>query len=93
MFAAIGVQALNILLKVQPDAVLIDIRMPDMDGIETTRRLKTVPQFVALPVIMASGNSEGASVRDSMKAGATDLVVKPYDRDSILPKVARALRR
>ncbi|OGU24147.1 MAG: hypothetical protein A2580_14390 [Hydrogenophilales bacterium RIFOXYD1_FULL_62_11] len=91
VFASGGVEALNILRKMQPDLILMDILMPDLDGIETTRRLKTMPQFEKVPVIMVTGNSEGAAVRDSIKAGAVNFIVKPLDRVTLLAKVARAL--
>ena len=91
VFAAGGVEALNILRKMQPELILMDIMMPDLNGIETTRRLKTMPQFANVPVIMVTGKSEGAAVRDSMKVGATDFVVKPCDRDMLMAKVVRAL--
>jgi CheY-like chemotaxis protein len=92
VFASGGVEALNILRKMQPDLILMDIMMPDMDGIETTRRLKTMPQFAKVPVIMVTGKSEGAAVHDSIKAGAVNFIVKPFDRDTLLAKVASALR-
>jgi CheY-like chemotaxis protein len=91
VFASGGVEALNILRKMQPDLILMDIMMPDLDGIETTRRLKTMPQYAHVPVIMLTGKSEGAAVRDSIEAGAVDFIVKPFDRDTLLGKVARAL--
>ncbi|CAN5305145.1 hypothetical protein BH11PSE11_BH11PSE11_11510 [soil metagenome] len=93
VFAAGGVEALNILRKTQPDVILMDIMMPELDGIETTRRLKAMPNLANVPVIMATGNSEGATVRDSMKAGAIDFVVKPFESDTMQAKVARALAR
>ena len=92
VFAGGGVEALNIMRKTQPDLILMDIMMPDMDGIETTRRLKTMPQFAKVPVIMVTGKSEGAAVRDSIKAGAANFIVKPLDRDTLLAKVVHALR-
>lgn len=91
VFAAGGVEALNILLKLQPDLIIMDIMMPDLDGIETTRRLKTMPRLANVPVIMVTGNSERDSVRSSMRAGAADFVVKPFDGDTMLAKVARVL--
>lgn len=92
VFASGGVEALNILRKMQPDLILMDIMMPDLDGIETTRRLKTMPQLAHVPVIMVTGKSEGAAVRDSIKAGAANFIVKPFERDTLLAKVASALR-
>ncbi|MEO8838633.1 MAG: response regulator, partial [Herbaspirillum sp.] len=86
-----GVEALNVLRKIQPDLILMDIMMPDLDGIETTRRLKTMPQYAHVPVIMLTGKSEGAAVRSSKEAGAADFIVKPFDRDTLLRKITLAL--
>ena len=93
LFAAGGVEALNLLRKMQPDVILMDISMPTLDGIETTRLLKTMPQLGCVPVIMMTGKSEGAAVRKSMKAGAIDFVVKPLHRETLLVKLAQALNR
>ncbi|MEO6352024.1 MAG: response regulator [Burkholderiaceae bacterium] len=91
VFAAGGVEALSILHKIRPDLILMDAMMPGMDGMETTRRLKAIPQFANVPVVMATGKSVGNVVTDSLKAGAIDFVVKPFDREILIGKVARAL--
>jgi len=92
-FAGSGIEALNILQKIRPDLILMDILMSDFDGIETTRRVKAMPQFKKVPVIMMTGRSKGGSVRDSLDAGATNFVVKPFDRERLLEKVLSALKR
>jgi PleD family two-component response regulator len=66
--------------------------MPSIDGIETTRRLKSVPHLAKIPVIMITGKSEGNVVVESLKAGAADFVVKPFERAALLGKVARLAR-
>lgn len=91
IFAASGVEALAALRKTRPDVILMDFMMPGMDGIEVTRRLKTVPQFAKLPVIMITGKSEGSVVVDSLKAGASGFLVKPFVRDTLLAKLREAL--
>jgi CheY-like chemotaxis protein len=91
IFAANGIQALGVLRKTQPDIILMDVMMPDMDGMEVTRRLKAVGQFAKTPVIMITGNSEQKVVIECMKAGAIDFVVKPFDRDTLIAKITRAL--
>lgn len=92
IFASDGGEALGLLRRVRPDLVLMDISMPGIDGIETTRRLKTLPRMSALPVIMITGKSEEYAVIESRKAGAIDFVVKPFHPATLLAKVARALR-
>ncbi|MDP1693409.1 MAG: response regulator [Burkholderiaceae bacterium] len=89
MFAASGAEALSVMRKTRPDLILMDVLMPDMDGIEVTRRLKAVPEFAGVVVIMLTGKSEGSVVADSLSAGAVDFVVKPFDRNKLIAKVAR----
>ena len=89
VFATSGAEALKLLGKSRPDLILMDVQMPEMDGIELTRRLKAVPRLADVPVIMITGKSAGNVVVDSLKAGAADFVVKPFDRDTLIAKVAR----
>jgi CheY-like chemotaxis protein len=91
LFAASGIDALNILQRAQPDVILMDVIMPDMDGIETTRRLKAMPQHAKTPVIMVTGDSEGTVVVDSLKAGASNFVVKPFNSATLIDKINHAL--
>lgn len=91
LFAANGLEALSVMRRTRPDLVLMDFEMPEMDGIETTRRIKAVPQFAKLPVIMSTGKSEGSVVVGSLKAGATGFLVKPFVRDTLIAKLRQAL--
>lgn len=90
--AASGLEALSVVRQFPPDLVLMDVNLPDMNGIDVTRRLKADPLLAAIPVVMITGRSERDVVVESMKAGATDFVVKPYDRDVLLPKISGLLR-
>lgn len=92
LFAASGAEALSILRNVHPDLILMDVMMPGMDGLEATKQIKAVPRLADIPIIMITGKSEKKIVTESMKAGATSFVVKPFDRDTLLGKVAQALR-
>lgn len=91
--AATGTEAMAALRMCQPDLVLMDIQLPDYNGIEITRRLKTSAQFREIPVIMITGHSEKPVIVDALAAGAVDFVVKPLDRDVLLRKLARYLGR
>lgn len=75
----------------QPDLVLMDINLPDTDGIEMTRRIRSAPRLSDLPVIMLTGHSGKRMVVDSLAAGAADFVVKPFTRDGLLGKIERFL--
>jgi PleD family two-component response regulator len=91
-FAGSGAEAMSVLRNIRPDLILMDIVMPDMDGLEVIRRLKTVPQFASTPVMMISGKSEGNVILSCMKAGAVDFVVKPFEMEKLKAKVARFSR-
>jgi CheY-like chemotaxis protein len=92
LFARDGLEALRVLKDKRPDLILMDIMMPNLDGMEATRRLKAIPEFADTPVIMITGKSEGDVVIDCRKAGAVDFVVKPYEHATLLVKIERALR-
>lgn len=91
LFAVSGVEALQLLHRTRPDLILMDVMMPDLDGIEVLRRVKAAPELTSIPVVMITGQSEGRVVIDSLKAGASDFVVKPFDRNTLLTKVSAFL--
>ncbi|MDO8926963.1 MAG: response regulator [Sideroxyarcus sp.] len=92
LFARDGLEALNVLRNKLPDLILMDMMMPNMNGLETTRRLKTMPGLAATPVIMITGKSESDVVVDCMNAGAIDFVVKPFDPATLVDKIVQALK-
>ncbi len=91
MFAASGIEALNLLHKQRPDLVLMYMIMPDIDGMKTMLRIKSIEQFSTIPVIMVTGNSDKSVVTNCLKAGAADFVVKPFNREILLDKIHRLL--
>jgi CheY-like chemotaxis protein len=91
MFASSGIEALRMLGKRRPDLILMDMMMPDIDGIETVRRIKSVEQFSTIPIIMVTGNSEKNVVTDCLRAGAAGFLVKPFNREVFLDKIRKFL--
>ena len=89
--AASGSEAMTVLSGKQPDIILLDFLMPDMNGMEIISHIKADPRFAVIPVIMITGNSERDIVIKSVQLGAVDFVVKPFDRHTLLAKVDRAL--
>src|SRR5215475_4174822 len=77
--AAGGREALSMLETVNPDVVLLDVIMPDMDGMETLRRL--VAAQPSLPVIMITANADIEITSKVLQMGAADYVPKPFDLD------------
>jgi len=83
-----GAQALAMIEGIDPDVVLMDVRMPEMDGIEATRELKA--RFPSLGVVALTGSEDQRAVRDMLVAGASGYVLKDSDGDEILHAVRQA---
>lgn len=82
-----GELALHAAQNSPPDLVLLDIRMPEMDGFEVCRRLKETPTTRDIPVIFVSAISETDEKVRGFEVGAVDFVTKPYQRDELLARV------
>ncbi|MFM2105317.1 MAG: hypothetical protein RL338_349, partial [Chloroflexota bacterium] len=80
--AGTGTDALREAERLRPDVVLMDINMPDMDGIAVTERLATVVPTAA--VIMMSVQGEADYLRRAMLAGAREFLVKPFSSDELV---------
>jgi DNA-binding response OmpR family regulator len=72
-----GKDALALLPDYRPDLVLLDVRMPGLDGLETLRRLRQAAPGLA--VVMVTANEDIALARETLKIGALDYVSKPFD--------------
>ncbi|MEI7457447.1 MAG: HD domain-containing phosphohydrolase [Nitrosomonadales bacterium] len=81
-----GELALRAAIANPPDLILLDIRMPEMDGFEVCRRLKASPA-TDVPVIFVSAASETEEKLRGFELGAVDFVTKPYQRDELLARV------
>jgi DNA-binding NarL/FixJ family response regulator len=86
--AASGDQALDLVEVTAPDVILMDVRMPSMDGIETTRRLKV--SHPAIGIVALTGSEDQRAVRDMLVAGASGYVLKDSDGDEILHAIRQA---
>jgi CheY-like chemotaxis protein len=90
-FATSGMAALATLRGRTPDLILMDVRLPDISGIEATRRIKAVERFAAVPVLMVTGNSDKKAVIDSRRAGAAGFIVKPFNKEVLVAKIRGCL--
>ncbi|MBA2564946.1 MAG: sigma-54-dependent Fis family transcriptional regulator [Gemmatimonadetes bacterium] len=88
--AANADEALARFLEDPPDVVLLDVKMPRMDGMEALARLRVLDPDAM--VVMVSGHANVASAVDAVKRGAYDFLEKPPDRDRVLTTVGNALR-
>lgn len=84
-FATSGMQAIEVMRELQPDLVLLDVLMPEMDGFEVCKRIKNDPDLVDTPVIFTTGLGDTADEMMGLSLGAIDYVTKP-----IQPAILRA---
>ena len=89
--AASGAEALSVIRGGQADLVLLDVRMPGLDGLQVLRKIREFTDDV--PVIMVTANEDVALAREMLKLGAFDYVAKPFDFDYLDRAVAAALAR
>ncbi|HSW58081.1 MAG TPA: response regulator [Dehalococcoidales bacterium] len=82
-----GVEALQKYRQHKPDGVLLDITMPDMDGIETLKKLVEIDPGVKVSMVTAMGQQ--SLVVEALKSGARDFVVKPFNADRVLAAVKK----
>jgi two-component system KDP operon response regulator KdpE len=88
--AATGEAALVVAADGRPDVVLLDLGLPDLDGLDVLRRLRT---FSDVPVIVLTARDEQSEKVRSLDAGADDYVTKPFDTEELLARIRAALRR
>jgi signal transduction histidine kinase len=70
-----------------PDLILLDMRMPDMDGLETCRQLKARKESCEIPVVFVSGSADADARAGALDLGAVDFVTKPFNRAELLARV------
>ena len=87
-----GEQALQVVQFDPPDLILLDIRMPDMDGYEICRRLKAQPQTQGIPVIFLSALDESLDKVKAFNVGGADYVTKPFQIAEVLARVKHQVR-
>jgi DNA-binding NtrC family response regulator len=90
--AASGEDGLSILDDEEVDLVILDVRLPKMSGMEVLDKIRRMPGFETLPVIMISGHASVADAMQAVQLGATDFFEKPLVRDRVLVSVTNALR-
>ncbi len=84
-----GAKAVEKYKEVKPDLVMMDITMPEMDGIEALKRIRELDN--TSNIIMCSAMGQQAMVIDAIKAGAKDFIVKPFDKDRVLEAVKKVV--
>jgi len=88
-----GAAALAIATARPPDLILLDVMMPEVDGVEVVRRLRAQASTASVPVVMLTAKSLSADKVVGLTAGADDYIVKPFDTLELVARVRTTLRR
>ena len=84
-----GWEGVELARRLHPHLILLDIRMPGLDGLDVLRRLKMSPETVGIPIIVLSALGDSASVLDAQALGAADYFIKP----TALADIRQAMRK
>jgi class 3 adenylate cyclase len=90
--AADGEEALALAREKHPDAILLDVMMPNLDGFEVCRRLKADVSLPFMPVILVTARAESKDVVTGLEAGADEYLTKPVDQAALVARVKSMLR-
>src|SRR5512144_2365469 len=88
-----GLEALAAVAASPPDLVILDVRMPRLDGLETLKRLRADAATAPVPVIMLTTRAEAADRLEGLAHGADDYLAKPFDLAEVLERVKTLIGR
>ncbi len=88
-----SIKALQLLEKQKPDLLILDIIMPEMDGVTLCRRLRRDPRFITLPILFLTAKGNVDDIVTGLDAGADDYVVKPFELPELRARISALLRR
>ena len=91
--ASNGRQAVEVAARERPDLVLMDVMMPEMNGFEAVRAIRSMPEIAATPIIMITTRGESSNLASGFTAGCNEYLVKPFSAATLLEKVEAYLGR
>ncbi len=87
-----GLEAVEKAQQEQPDLIVLDIKMPRMNGYEACRRLKEIEELANTPIIFLSAKGQRQEIEEGLNAGAADYILKPFAPEELISKVKKMLR-
>jgi two-component system alkaline phosphatase synthesis response regulator PhoP len=88
-----GEEAYQTALKVVPDLILMDVRMPRMTGYEACEAIKAEPTLKHIPVVFLSAKGQESEVQTGLQAGAVEYILKPFSPDQLTERISAILKR
>jgi two-component system alkaline phosphatase synthesis response regulator PhoP len=93
MIAPTGIEGLKLVKTDRPDMVVLDLMLPEMDGLEVCKRIRSVPDTAFLPVLMLTAKAEESDTIIGLELGADDYVTKPFSPKVLVTRVKALFRR
>ena len=90
--ASSGLEGINLAQNQQPDVILLDVMMPDMDGIDTLSRLKNNDKTNAIPVIFLTAKAQAEEKTQFQSLGVVDVITKPFNSMTLASQIAKILK-
>lgn len=91
-FAENGTQAISMAAEIQPDIILLDVMMPGMNGFETCKKFRSMPNLANIPIVLVTALDDRESRMAGIKAGADDFVTKPFEIQELHLRVQNMTR-
>ncbi|HSK89340.1 MAG TPA: response regulator [Anaerolineales bacterium] len=88
-----AMDALNVLKTAQPDLILMDINMPDMDGYTLTAKIKSMPGFERVPILAVTANVMRGDKEKTLEAGCDGYIQKPLDIEQLTREIEKFISR
>lgn len=85
-----GEEAIKVAMEFQPDLILLDIMMPNMDGISTLKALRLLPSLAKTPVIFLTAKAQKSEIDEYFKYGILDVIAKPFDPNFLAKSILSA---
>lgn len=91
--AKTGAEGLKLIKSDRPDMVILDLMLPEMDGLEVCKKIRSVPDTAMLPVLMLTSKAEESDTIIGLELGADDYVTKPFSPKALVARVKALFRR
>jgi DNA-binding response OmpR family regulator len=90
--AANGMEAIEKARKLRPDLIILDVRMPKKTGYEACQELKGADETKDIPIVFLSAKGQEAEIKQGMKLGAVDYIIKPFEAELLPKRMAEILK-
>ncbi len=88
-----GIEALEIAPRFRPELILLDVMMPEPDGLATLKALARKPETASIPVVFVTAKAQSHEIEEYLRLGALDVIVKPFDPMTLADRVHEIWRR